>query len=154
MGGSLGSKKIDDIMYEVYKSTENINFIHITKESERFKNFKNVKTFDYIDSTFELMGILDGIVSRAGATSIAEIIFYGLNSVLIPWKGAAENHQMVNAKKTKEKVNSIICDEESYSIDSIINFLNKINSKPADYIWYQKSDDSVKKITDYIEELN
>ena len=154
MGGSLGSKKIDDIMYEVYKSTENINFIHITKESERFKNFKNVKTFDYIDSAFEIMGVLDGIVSRAGATSIAEIIFYGLNSVLIPWKGAAENHQMINAKKTKEKVNSVICDEESYSIDSIIKFLNNINSKPADYIWYQKSDDSVKKITDYIEELN
>jgi UDP-N-acetylglucosamine--N-acetylmuramyl-(pentapeptide) pyrophosphoryl-undecaprenol N-acetylglucosamine transferase len=154
MGGSLGSEKIDDIMYEVYKSTKNINFIHITKESERFQKFKNVKTFDYIDNTYELMCVIDGIVSRAGATSIAEIIFYDLSSVLIPWKGAAENHQMINAKKTQENVNSIICDEDNYSTNSIINFLNNINSKPADYIWYQKSDDSVKNITNYIEELN
>jgi UDP-N-acetylglucosamine--N-acetylmuramyl-(pentapeptide) pyrophosphoryl-undecaprenol N-acetylglucosamine transferase len=154
MGGSLGSKKIDDIMYEVYKSTKNINFIHITKESESFKKFINVKTFDYIDGAFELMGVLDGIVSRAGATSIAEIIFYNLNSVLIPWKGATENHQMINAKLVQKKVNSIICDEDNYSVKSIINFLDSINSKPADYIWCQKSDDSVKKITNYIEELN
>lgn len=154
MGGSLGSKKIDDIMYDVYKSTKNINFIHITKESERFKKFKNVKTFEYIDNIYEIMSVIDGIVSRSGATSIAEIKFYNLNSVLIPWKGATENHQMINAKIIQKKVNSIICDEDNYSVKSIINFLNSINSKPADYIWYQKSDDSVKKITNYIEELN
>jgi len=150
----LGSKKIDDIMYKVYKEVKNINFIHITKNKERFNNFKNVKTYDYIDNTFEIMSVIDGIISRAGATSIAEIIFYKLNAVLIPWKGAAENHQLINAQKTKELVNSIICDEDNYSIKSIIEFLYNLNSKPADYIWKQKSDESVKKITDYIEQLN
>ncbi|MGM0640773.1 MAG: UDP-N-acetylglucosamine--N-acetylmuramyl-(pentapeptide) pyrophosphoryl-undecaprenol N-acetylglucosamine transferase [Thermotogota bacterium] len=154
MGGSLGSKKIDDIMYKVYKETKSMNFIHITKDKDRFENFKNVKTYDYIDNTYEIMTVVDGIISRAGATSIAEIIFYKLNAVLIPWKGAAENHQLINAKKTKELVNSIICDEDRYSINSIIEFLNNINSKPADYIWKQKSDESVKKITDYIEQLH
>jgi hypothetical protein len=61
---------------------------------------------------------------------------------------------MINAKLVQKKVNSIICDEDNYSVKSIINFLDSINSKPADYIWCQKSDDSVKKITNYIEELN
>lgn len=154
MGGSLGSKKIDDIMYKVYNKTKNINFIHITKDKERFQNFENVRIFDYIDSIFEIMAVIDGIVSRAGATSIAEIKFYELNSVLIPWKEAAENHQFINAEKTKEFVNSIVCDEDNYSIEDIINFINNIQSKPADYVWQKKSDESVKKIVDYIEQLN
>ena len=46
----------------------------------------------------EAFAIADLIVSRAGATTLAEITSCGKPSVLIPWGGAADGHQWENAR--------------------------------------------------------
>jgi UDP-N-acetylglucosamine--N-acetylmuramyl-(pentapeptide) pyrophosphoryl-undecaprenol N-acetylglucosamine transferase len=37
-------------------------------------------------------------VSRGGATTIAELQYFGRKGIIIPWSGAAENHQFYNAR--------------------------------------------------------
>lgn len=49
----------------------------------------------------DMPGVLaatDVLVSRAGASTIAEIAAVGVASVLVPWPSAAENHQESNAR--------------------------------------------------------
>lgn len=49
----------------------------------------------------DMPGILaatDILLSRAGASTVAEIAAVGVASVLVPWPGAAENHQEANAR--------------------------------------------------------
>lgn len=40
----------------------------------------------------------DLLVSRAGASSVAEIATVGVASVIVPWGGAADDHQTLNAR--------------------------------------------------------
>lgn len=49
----------------------------------------------------DMPGVLaatDIFVSRAGASTIAEIAAIGVASILVPWPGAADNHQESNAR--------------------------------------------------------
>ncbi len=125
----LGSNEIDELMYKVYEKEKINNYIHITKNQEKFKQFPNVFTFEYIENLYELMAVSDGVVSRAGATTLAEIQFYDLSGILIPWKGSAENHQLKNALSLKKEGKIAVIDEEKVETDEFINFLNHIQPK-------------------------
>jgi len=58
----------------------------------------NIVVKRYIKRMGEAFAIADLIVSRAGATTLAEITSCGKPSVLIPWGGAADGHQWENAR--------------------------------------------------------
>jgi UDP-N-acetylglucosamine--N-acetylmuramyl-(pentapeptide) pyrophosphoryl-undecaprenol N-acetylglucosamine transferase len=45
----------------------------------------------------EAYAAADLVVSRAGASTVAELAAVGLPSILVPWPGAAADHQMSNA---------------------------------------------------------
>ncbi|MCD6142078.1 undecaprenyldiphospho-muramoylpentapeptide beta-N-acetylglucosaminyltransferase [Candidatus Bipolaricaulota bacterium] len=59
---------------------------------------KNVIVRRYIDRMGEAFALADLIVSRAGATTLAEITSCGKPALLVPWPGAAEDHQRRNAR--------------------------------------------------------
>lgn len=69
----------------------------------------------------------DLIVSRAGATTIAELIASGKASLLIPFRQASENHQLRNAKELEKVKGAEIILEEEFSpkmlAQKIISFL-------------------------------
>lgn len=48
------------------------------------------------------------VVSRSGATSIAELTCIGLPMILVPYPHAAEDHQMVNARALSDKGAAIV----------------------------------------------
>ena len=54
--------------------------------------------FGYLDRMGEAMAAADAIVSRAGATSLAEISARALPAVLVPFPHATEDHQTTNAR--------------------------------------------------------
>ena len=53
----------------------------------------------YQDHMAETLAAADAIVSRAGATSLAEISARRIPALLIPFPYAAEDHQTTNAKE-------------------------------------------------------
>ena len=57
----------------------------------------------YIDRMGEAFALADLIVSRAGATTLAEITSCGKSALLIPWGGAANGHQWKNARVLEEE---------------------------------------------------
>lgn len=152
-GGSLGSNEIDELMYKVYEKEKINNYIHITKNQEKFKQFPNVFTFEYIENLYELMAVSDGVVSRAGATTLAEIQFYDLSGILIPWKGSAENHQLKNALSLKKEGKIAVIDEEKVETDEFINFLNHIQPKNTEFIYTPKINKATENIINNIDEI-
>ena len=153
MGGSLGSQQIDDIMYNVYKRNKETNFIHITKNKEKFKEFKNVKTYEYLDNIYEIMSVCDGGIFRGGATTIAEVLFYELKCAIIPWPNASENHQLKNALTLKKMGLAEVFDEKNIDYNKLHNFIKKIETKSIDFVWHVKEDESIKNIIKNIDEL-
>ncbi len=102
--GSLGSAAMNQILLDYLKMLDNANYevLYITGKSayETFKENKLPKcvhVVPYIDNLCGLMKDMDLIVSRAGASSMAEITALGIPSILIPSPYVANNHQYYNA---------------------------------------------------------
>jgi len=111
-GGSLGSKNINLGFVGALKKIERnypeiadkIQIIHSTgkrdyslviKESDGLKI--DYQVFEFIDSMHLAYASSDLVIQRAGGVSIAEVACRGLPSIVIPWKGAAGDHQKMNA---------------------------------------------------------
>jgi UDP-N-acetylglucosamine--N-acetylmuramyl-(pentapeptide) pyrophosphoryl-undecaprenol N-acetylglucosamine transferase len=58
----------------------------------------NVVVVPYIEQMAVAFAIADLIVSRAGATTLAEITSCGKPAILVPWRGATDDHQLENAR--------------------------------------------------------
>jgi UDP-N-acetylglucosamine--N-acetylmuramyl-(pentapeptide) pyrophosphoryl-undecaprenol N-acetylglucosamine transferase len=58
----------------------------------------NATVVSYIEEMPVAFAIADLIVSRAGATTLAEITGCGKPAILVPWRGATDDHQLENAR--------------------------------------------------------
>lgn len=50
-----------------------------------------------LDDMADLYAAADLVVARAGASTVAELACVGVASLLVPWRGAADDHQRANA---------------------------------------------------------
>ena len=87
----------------------------------------NIKQLQFIDNMNYALAAADLVVSRSGATTIAELCVVGKPSVLVPYPGAATNEQVRNAKVTAGSGAAIIINDNEIgrnlfdSIDTLIN---------------------------------
>jgi len=107
LGGSQGASSINNFALKVALKLDNmgINIIHqtgkndfisIKKEYEKL-NIK-VDVFDFSTKLLEKMDKADFAVSRAGASTLWELVALGIPTFFIPYPYAAANHQFFNAK--------------------------------------------------------
>ena len=101
----------------------------------------------------------DLIVTRAGASTIAEITVLGVPSIMIPSPYVTHNHQEKNALLLEEKGCTRVIKEKELSKDSLLNMIDKLITD--DKLLKEMSDnnkkmgvkDSSTKIAHLIEEL-
>lgn len=65
----------------------------------------------YEDRMADVYSALDVLVSRAGASSVAEIATVGVAAVLVPWPDAADGHQDLNARWLTDAGAGILVDD-------------------------------------------
>jgi UDP-N-acetylglucosamine--N-acetylmuramyl-(pentapeptide) pyrophosphoryl-undecaprenol N-acetylglucosamine transferase len=58
-----------------------------------------VRAFSFLDRMELAYALADLVISRAGATSVAEVSVCGLAAILVPYPHATENHQLANARE-------------------------------------------------------
>ena len=109
-GGSSGASNINNAISEslVYLEPlrENIQFLHQTgerdldavKEAYRLKGYRG-SVMSFAHEMSDAYAVADLIVSRAGATTLAELTACGKAAILVPYPYAAGNHQEMNARK-------------------------------------------------------
>jgi UDP-N-acetylglucosamine--N-acetylmuramyl-(pentapeptide) pyrophosphoryl-undecaprenol N-acetylglucosamine transferase len=109
-GGSSGASSINKAVAEALAYLEplkdRIQFLHQTgdrecdsvKEVYRSREFRGtVIPFAY--EMADAYAVADLIISRAGATTLAELTACGKAAILVPYPYAAANHQEINARK-------------------------------------------------------
>ncbi len=115
-GGSRGARHINQAVIDgkdALLALENVSVVHIAGRSEgdtvrrRFgedgrEMSPRYAIHDYIDEMGSALAASDLVVSRAGATSIAEVTALGIPSVLVPFPFATDDHQTKNAKAVAE----------------------------------------------------
>jgi UDP-N-acetylglucosamine--N-acetylmuramyl-(pentapeptide) pyrophosphoryl-undecaprenol N-acetylglucosamine transferase len=113
MGGSSGAHAINMAMKDAapeLRSGENLQILHQTGEKDvedikagyRAAGVKAV-VLSYIQDMAGAYAAADLVVSRSGATTVAELAVCGKRAVLIPYPFAADNHQEYNARSLAQR---------------------------------------------------
>ena len=110
-GGSLGARHINEAvvsMKDELLARPGLHVVHITgpKELDRVleqldltsEEQKRWHVLGYQDRMGENLAAADAIISRAGATSLAEISALAIPALLVPYPHATEDHQTTNAE--------------------------------------------------------
>lgn len=121
MGGSLGSGVLNTMVADLLialAGTESVVY-HICGQRFERDPMPHVPAgvqyirVGYEDHMADVYSALDVLISRAGASSIAEIATVGVASVLVPWPDAADGHQELNARWLTDLGAAILLDDDA-----------------------------------------
>ena len=87
---------------------------------------KNVKIVPFVENLSSLLKDIDLIITRAGASTIAEITAIGLPAILIPSPYVANNHQYYNALSLKNSNASTLIEQKDLNKDILIKTIDEI----------------------------
>ena len=143
MGGSQGSRNINAGFIKAVsgiKNTSGVEVIHLAGRSD-YETIKreyakiniSVKVFDFLNAMEYAYSASDLIISRAGATTISELLFFKLPAIISPYPYAYK-HQLQNAKLLQQKGCAVIIEDSQLdndmfkeTIESLITDRGKLN---------------------------
>ena len=144
MGGSLGSKVVNDVIRDNLKELlERFDIIHICGKGNLDKSLENktgYKQFEFVSEELpNLMATADYIVSRAGANSIFEFLALNKPTLLIPLsKKASRGDQILNANSFKREGYSLVIEEEEITNESFMNKIKELTNNKKELIQNMK----------------
>ena len=111
LGGSRGAEKINQAFIEAYPelikkdyqlilATGEVHYEKISKQLNKIyplEKAENIVIKDYVKNMSDILQKSSLLISRSGATTIAEITATGLPSILIPSPYVTDDHQTKNA---------------------------------------------------------
>ena len=161
--GSLGSKVVNEKMKNILPKFNNKNYevLYVTGNDyyDEFKSMEssNVKVVPFINNLKRVFKKTDLLISRAGATTISEIISFKVPTILVPSPYVTDNHQYKNALNLVEKDSALLVEEKDLeeklidTIDNIIDDKDKLN-KIKNNLSMMEVKNSASKIYELIKE--
>ena len=106
---------------------------------EKLKNFYNSKNienkiFNFEENFINLINMSDLCITRAGATSLAEISILNKPFIAIPLPSAKDNHQMKNAEFYEEMGCCWVLDQRTLNKEKLLNIISSILKEKSDLI--------------------
>ncbi|MBF0554203.1 MAG: undecaprenyldiphospho-muramoylpentapeptide beta-N-acetylglucosaminyltransferase [Nitrospirae bacterium] len=136
-GGSMGASSLNKVVVDcleyLKEMKDKIQFLHQTGE----KDFEFVRAAylrhgmsgtvaPFIYKMPEAYASCDMIISRAGATTLAEITAIGIPSVLVPYPYAASAHQEINASRLAVSGAAMMIKEEDLTGESLSGHIQSL----------------------------
>ena len=96
-GGSLGSGPLSELLKKAASLCTDYEFIFLSSKVR-----EKVDNMHFIPSQWDMNAFYsasDILVCRAGGSTLAEALKWGMPAITIPWPGAMDNHQEKNARE-------------------------------------------------------
>ena len=130
-----------------------MQIIHLTgaldfKEATECYNKLGIKAivFKYLTEMELVMGAATAMVSRSGASSMAEIAAMRIPALLIPYPYAADNHQYFNALAYEEMGAAIVMEQDfNEKGDKAVDKMEFFEEIVAQLLLNKKQQDSIKR---------
>lgn len=129
--GSQGSLTITNIMKDTLTKFKDKDYevLFITGKNyyDEYNNIDLPKNVKLLPNTPEMLSILkstDLIVTRAGATTIAEITTLGVPSIIVPSPHVSNNHQEYNASLLEKRGASVVIKEKNLNKDNLVSTID------------------------------
>lgn len=134
MGGSQGAKQLNSLVAEAAGAMPAVQFVHVTGnfDYDRVVNLvgdsKNHHVLAFCEQMADLYAVADLAVIRSGASSLSEISYLGIASLLVPYPYAADDHQTKNAEVFVEAGAAIMLQESEMDAGVLLAELNGLLS--------------------------
>jgi UDP-N-acetylglucosamine--N-acetylmuramyl-(pentapeptide) pyrophosphoryl-undecaprenol N-acetylglucosamine transferase len=169
-GGSQGSHALNSIvcaaLEEVKALGPAVHLIHQTGEREYEavnQSHRNAglesEVRPFLPSIFEQFARADLIISRAGAGTVAELTVAGKAAILVPFPGAADDHQTKNALALQQYGAARMIAEKEWEPGRLAREIRHYAQHPEELDRMEEASrklarpDATEKIADLIEEL-
>ncbi|MBR4123973.1 MAG: undecaprenyldiphospho-muramoylpentapeptide beta-N-acetylglucosaminyltransferase [Clostridia bacterium] len=98
VGGSLGSKTINDIIEKQKDAIcKKFNIVHITGKNNKIKGENNYNTIEYTNQIGDLYNLADVVITRGGSNVLFELLALKKPMLIIPLEKGSRGDQMLNA---------------------------------------------------------
>jgi len=169
LGGSQGSKAINECVVKSLPLLEegaDVRLIHQTGE----RDYNAVRqayqerglpaeVHAFIENVPEALARADLVISRAGANTVAELAAAGKAAVLIPFPGAADQHQLVNARTLARAGAARIIEQRDLKPEKLVSEITALLVTPVQLEQMERAarglarPDAAVRIADLIEEF-
>ncbi|MCB0348425.1 MAG: undecaprenyldiphospho-muramoylpentapeptide beta-N-acetylglucosaminyltransferase [Bdellovibrionales bacterium] len=176
-GGSSGARAINEIVYaflakvnageQGYEKYAAIEFVHqigstdYEKFKKMYKDFKiKLDVREFIHNMPEELAKADFLICRAGASTVAEIALSKKAGLLVPLPWAADNHQVLNAKRLSDVGAALLVEQKDFNpqkLGEILqqvtenpNLISNIEEKVSAFANQDSAEKIAKKLLDYI----
>ena len=147
--GSLGSESISNALINIIPRFDGKKYeVMIITGKDNYESFpknvpENVFILPYMDNMVNFLHNVDVMVTRAGASTIAEILGANIPSILVPSPYVANNHQYFNAKELLDNSAALLLEEKDFNEE---NLLKKIDLLLENSVLYKEIAENTKKI--------
>lgn len=139
-GGSRGARHINEAMAaakDTLLTRDSVHVIHVAGRAEADTvrdsigadedgSTSRYVVHDYIDAMGSALAASDVVVSRAGATSIAEMTALGIPAVLVPYPYATDDHQTKNAAAVVDSGGGVVVSDDELDSPRFIEMVTDI----------------------------
>lgn len=171
MGGSQGARVLSDVVPEAIAKIPEPMRKHISVSHQARPEDHDRVTQAYAEAGIEAdvqpffddvpqrMARSQLVISRAGASSVADISVIGRPSILIPLASAIRNEQEANARGLVEAGGAIMLTEKELSVDVLTTEIEGVLSHPgiaremASRAYGEATPDATDRLTALVEEL-
>ncbi len=168
IGGSQGARGLNQLVVRTLPLLRewNAQFIHFTgREDERYvaENYTRAGIPAFVAPFFERMELAycaaDAVIARSGASTLSELAYYGIPSILVPYPYAAEDHQTRNAEIFAAADAAVLLQERDSSppvllelLDGLVNNCSR-HAKMAANMKKKSPEDAASTVASKIETL-
>ena len=135
VGGSQGSQHVNAgtlKAFAYFKNSQNLQVIHLAgiKENQLIENMYNslginAKVYSFLNAMEFAYSAADVAITRSGATTVTELIFFKLPAILVPYPYAYQ-HQAANARILEKKGCALIIKDQELGTDVLSLALNSV----------------------------
>ncbi len=140
--GSLGSQDINEVVVAAVERLADRTdlaihhavgerFIHRAVSARDGSHGILYRVIGYEDRMAQLYAAADLMVTRAGAGTIAELAVAGVPAITVPWPGAAENHQVDNARQLSDRGGAILIEQPDFTADRLVAEIGRLSADRA-----------------------
>ena len=145
IGGSQGAEffdnEISELMIDLFKQCKISLIQQITDENKKKiirEKYKEIglqnELFSFNDEIYQKYNQVDFAITRSGASTISELIFFNIPFLAIPLPKSKDNHQFYNAKDYFDKKLCWLTNQSDYKREILKEFILNLIQNPDDYL--------------------
>jgi len=134
MGGSQGAHKVNDVvsstLARLYRHGHRFQVIHLTGPQDENAVRLTYETdqvphevYSFAQDMAPLFAQADLAICRAGAATCAELTAFAVPSLMVPYPGAAGNHQMYNARAMEKGGAADVIPDAELTEDWLVDYI-------------------------------